>query len=356
MIKFSLNKFDEGDLNNFIRLSKSEYPKENPTTNKKKMRWKHLGSTLGPSFIYQMIDNKKTVGRIMYENKILCINRKKYKILNPSDLLIHKKYRSPFSNFLKLINGPANFFDKKILMHTANENSISLYQKLLKLPQPFSLTGYLFPINPFSILKNLFLADCLKPFLYPLIFFIFSPFIIFFTVILKLSSLRFDDSLLKNTEISFLKKYYRKIGTPFFERTEENILWRNSEYSKCNTNSYKIYFNGELVGFFSLLNKKYQEYDCTIILDFMFGPNINFLNKIIIRFYIIFKAISSQSDLIFFMANTRSQTSDVLCGAPFFKLNDNLLPHSTPFFVKQDIINESIFTKTHVTLFDLDYF
>jgi hypothetical protein len=56
------------------------------------------------------------------------------------------------------------------------------------------------------------------------------------------------------------------------------------------------------------------------------------------------------------MANTRSQTSDVLCGAPFFKLNDNLLPHSTPFFVKQDIINESIFTKTHVTLFDLDYF
>ena len=350
MIKYSFKKFSADDLDGFVSLSSSEYPKSNPTTNKEKMRWKHLNNPIQASFIHQILDHKKCVGRLMYENKLLWIARKKFKVWNPSDLLIHKSYRTPFSNFLKLIYGPKKQIKDRFVIHTANENSFRLYLDVLKLPHLFSLAGYFFPINPFSVFKKTKRGRPLG------LYFILKLFITFISKLIKPNKIQFIKGDINDTEIAYITRFYHRNKVPFFDRTEKNVKWRQSIYNKVDINSYKVYLNNELLCFFTLLNTKYKKYDTAIILDFMATPNINFYHKFIIRLYVIYKAIYFNNDIIFFMANSNSPLSEAFCGFPFFKLSDKLLPHPSPFFVRQCKIQNSIFRRTHVTLHDIDYF
>ena len=352
MVKFKFKCFSKQDLNSFVSLSKTEYKKNNPITSKKIVFWKHIASPFGPSYIHQISHKNKIVGRIMYEKKALCINNKVFKIFNLSDLLINKNYRHPAKNFLRLIRGPTNFLKKKIVIHTANENSVKLYQNLLKLPNLFCISGYCFPLNPFLFIKFFFhkknkILD---------LYFLYKPFIFLFFLIFKLFKIQFSSSEISDKEIEHLKKNYQKNCNPFFDRSKSLISWRCSIYKKKNVILYKVYYKRILLGFFTLVKAKYKMLDCLIIIDFMFLENLNFFHKLILRIFVIYRAIVLKSDLIFFMANVRSSISKVFCGFPFFRINDKFLPHSSPFFVRQNIIKNKDFKNIQITLFDIDYF
>ena len=349
-MKFNLKKFNNREIDAFVKLSRSYYSSNNVVSDKKNVSWKHLNSPYGPSYIYKMIDKKDNmVGRIMFNQNILISGKEKIKTINPSDLLINKKYKTSPLSFINLINGPKNFLQNRYTIHTANENSINLYKNLLKFPIYFSIKSYCFPINPLSIfLKNSF---------FKLIVNLFWKGILFFITPLKFScNLKFTKKEMNSNEINELKNKMRSKKIPFFDRSKKFYDWRNTIYKKEKIFTTKIYKKNKLVGYVYAVNLSYKKIDLFLIIDYLFISKFTAYESFCTQLYLIQQAILLKTDFLFLMGNPNSQIFKSIGKFPYIKVNDRFLPHSSPFFGRKENINITNYKKFHLTLMDLDYF
>ena len=91
-------------------LSQAEYPKNNPITLEKHLRWKYLNNPEGLSFAINGYYKDKLIARISYQKKKFIFKNEIIKGANLCDLLIHKNFRK-LDNFLQLTN---QFFVKNL--------------------------------------------------------------------------------------------------------------------------------------------------------------------------------------------------------------------------------------------------
>jgi hypothetical protein len=349
-LKFNIKKFNNHDIEAFVNLSKSYYSSKNVVSNKKNVRWKHLKSPYGPSYIYKMTDNKDNImGRIMFNQNILISGNKKIKTINPSDLLINKKYKTSPLSFINLINGPKNFLKNRYTIHTANENSINLYKNLLKFPIYFSIKSYCFPLNPLSIFfKNSFFKLIIN-FLWRVILFFVMP-------LTSSCNLKFIKKDLNSNEINKLKNNIRSKKIPFFDRSKQFYDWRNEIYKKEKILTTKIYKKNKLVGYVYAINFTYKKVDLFLILDYLFISKFTLYESLCTQLYLIQQAILLKTDFVFLMGNPNSRIFKYIAKFPYLKVNDRFLPHPSPFFGRKENINIDNYKKFHLTLMDLDYF
>ena len=351
-MKYLFKRFSKTDLKSFIALSRKVYSVSNPVTNSEHINWKHLKAPFGPSFIFGLIDGKKWVGRLMVQPTRFWIKEKKTTIHILADLVLMKEYRNPVSNFIDLISLQNKEMIGKLILHTGNEKSIPLYTKLLNYYKAFDLSTFCFVKNPFKILgeklklKYFYLFDFfLYPIKYTLIF--ISNFLLSFC---KLSFL--IDKIVSEKEISQIISANKK-NEIFIDRSENFIKWRYGIYSKKKVTYIKIYRKDVFIGYFIIVEKRYTKLKLYIIHDFMINPLRRNFDFIFIKFYLLLRFLKSSNDLLITMANDKSRIGNKILGFPFFRVSDNFLPHSSPFFVRNSKFMH--FESMHLTLADIDY-
>ena len=138
-------------------LSQAEYPKNNPITLEKHLRWKYLNNPEGLSFAINGYYKDKLIARISYQKKKFIFKNEIIKGANLCDLLIHKNFRK-LDNLLQLTN---QFFVKKdipgsnVSIMLPNEISINIYKKILNLKPIGHLELRVIPIIHSIIHKKL---------------------------------------------------------------------------------------------------------------------------------------------------------------------------------------------------------
>jgi hypothetical protein len=352
-LKYLFKRFSKTDLKSFIALSRKVYSVSNPVTNSDHIHWKHLKAPFGPSFIFGLIDGKKLVGRLMVQPTRFWIKEKKTTIHILADLVLMKEYRNPVSNFIDLISLQNKEMRSKLILHTGNENSIPLYTKLLNYYKAFDLSTFCFVKNLFKILgekfnlKSLYFFD-----------FLLSPikyaFIIIAKFLLSLCQLRFIiDKIVSENEISQLISANKK-NEIFIDRSESFLRWRYGIYNKKKVTYIKIYRKDVFIGYFVIVEKMFTNLKLFIIHDFMLNPLSSKFDFLFIKFYLLHRFLKSSNDILIAMANAKSLIGNKISGFPFFKVSDNFLPHSSPFFIRNSKFRS--FESMHLTLADIDYF
>ena len=347
---FKLNEVSNKDINSFIKLSKTEYEEDNPVTQKKYFIWKYLDYFIKPTFIYQYLNSGKNMGRVMLQTNKLIIGKKILNTINPLDLLIQKKSRTNPNIFINLIKLPKNKFNKNLIIHTSNENSDLLYEKLLKFKKGLSLKAYMFPSNPFFFLKDKYLSNIFfKCISYP--FFIIISLVII--IIRKLTFVNLEIGFLTNDEISKVYKNLKDKKIPHFIRNNKFFQWRYSRYSKNKTHSFKLKLNNNLIASTTLCIVEFKGYKVCAVMDYVAENKISLIYRFFNYIYIIRYALIHNCSFIFTLSNKRTELFKEMLGT-MIQIPLWVLPHQTPIYVRNN--DKFDLTQMHFVLSDLDYF
>lgn len=331
-------KFKEKDLNNFASLTKENYSSNHFLTDKNIIAHKYLDYPYQSTFISTLSDNEKVQGRICYVNNEIIYNKKKLSALTPQDFVINKKYRSPFTNIIKLINIPKRIQEKEFVIHTGNENSNKLYDQILKYPKYFKIEVSLILLNPFFFIKKakLFRKVITK----------------FYSIILynRDKKIKFKKEKLTNNDLKKLNNWYPEI--PRFIRTEEFFHWR---LANIKFDNIKIYQDEKLKGYFILAHLEYKNKKMSLIFDYFVNKTITKHEMRSVIFEIV-KLAQGKSDFIFLSGNNKSCIYNKIKLFPFIKIPRKFLPHSSYFYGRKS--NKSIkkIEFFHHTLIDQDWF
>jgi len=356
MSRIKIDHFKEEDIKDFIGLSSTEY-KDEAITNKEHVRWKHVNSNFGPSIYVTLNNNKSVIGRVLLHRRVLQTKNKKIIFAQPMDLLIKKDFRRNPLNFIKLTKACDNIKESDYIFHTSNEKSYPLYKHLLKFSSPFKLSAYGFPINIGSILGALFKVKI------EFLNIVFLPFYFLFFIIFYLanyfSNINFSKTQLNNRDIQSTLRRYKEKSWDCFDRSVHFLEWRFKNAPLREADIIQIKKNGDFAGYIVLKKASLNHLTHLTIMDFMLIPNLNILDRLVIKFWLINEGVKSKSDTLFLMVNPFSEASKPIIGFPFLPIPESLLPHATPIFIRA-IKKRSKWlefnNKIHITLADLDYF
>jgi hypothetical protein len=142
---------DASMIDAFVRLSASEYGDDAPVASAKHLRWKYLSCPAGHPEVDTLQADGEVIGRIVYEPRRLCSRAGQLLGLNPIDLLIHPRHRSPRA-FLELMRHLRDHDGADLLFFVPNDVSAPLYERVLKFEQVGTLRLDGLPLRPEEIL------------------------------------------------------------------------------------------------------------------------------------------------------------------------------------------------------------
>lgn len=347
LLKFIFKKFTRFDIKNFVNLSKTEYPKDNPVTLKNYVEWK-FSKSYNPVFIYSCKYKDHIVGRIVYPVNMLTLGSHKVKTINPVDFLVHRDHRNKPSIFMNLINGPKDFFLKNIIIHTSNNKSDPLY-RLLKFDikailDAFFLPTSLLPFIPYKINQFLFFLN------YPILI-LTRLSIYFFRIFFGYEIIR---RFPNQEERDALYKSLKDKKEPFYERTDNFNNWRYSRYNSNSIQSFIIKKEGKVYANSVLLASHFSLFKVCFVMDSVVSSNINNLTKILHFLVLLEFSFIKKCNFIFFLINRKTITYKKLYSFLFLKIHKSLLPHETPIYIRNS--GNYNFHNYHSLLADLDYF
>jgi hypothetical protein len=357
MAQISVKNFAETDLQVFLDMSKSEYGPSDTTTNPEHIKWKHLDSPFGVSAYVCLTEMDKVVGRALIQPRLLRTASKVFDAASVMDLLVDKAHRSTPISFLNLTKASGIEAGFDLIYHTSNERTFPLYSKLLKFASPFSLRAYGFPVRFAGLLASIIgrRFKVIDWFTAPL------RWLLVFTAyaVNSVACLNFSQKAINDDELEVLcTKCLRKSG-PHLARTNAFLKWRFSDAPLWPGTLYRIDKKGQFLGYVVTRNVELGDLNHLVLIDFMLDTDTPFIALVALRMWLICKAISSKSDVLFTMANPFSTIAEQCLGFPLIHIPDKFLPHVTPIFIRsrtdesKDLeVDQSI----HLTLADLDYF
>ena len=334
-------------------LSQAEYPKNNPITLEKHLRWKYLNNPEGLSFAINGYYKDKLIARISYQKKKFIFKNEIIKGANLCDLLIHKNFRK-LDNLLQLTN---QFFVKKdipgsnVSIMLPNEISINIYKKILNLKPIGHLELRVIPIIHSIIHKKLKFK--IPNFLDVLLY----KFLLFILKILKfLSKTNFSSNEVENEAYEKMIRTYYKDNLIQGERSKDWINWRYSSSSSINYFLEYIYIGDNLVGYFAYRKAEKNGYDILLLMDIIVIKK-NFFIELTILLKLLSIAIKKKYDLI--LSLRTFQKTNPLSNLLFPKIPKFLLPTPLELFIVTNQRHSSqIFdiNKWKINMADLDIF
>jgi len=144
---------DERLIDEYAHLSAAEYGPDAAVSRVDHLRWKYLGCPAGAPSADTIRSGDEAIARIVYEPRQLCSKHGARRALNPIDLLVHPRERSP-RLFLDLMRGLREHDDADLIYFVPNDVSAPLYEKVLKFVEVgrLRLTGL--PLRPERVLAE----------------------------------------------------------------------------------------------------------------------------------------------------------------------------------------------------------
>ncbi len=355
MIQISVKTFTEANLESFLKMSELEYGLT-ISTNFDHIRWKYLGSPFGGSYYVILLENDEVVGRVLAQPRTLCVASKVLKAALITDLLINQEHRSPV-NFINITKACSNIASFDLVYHTSNERTFSLYSKLLRFPNPFSLRGYGFPVRLAGFFTSIIglRIDVIDWLTAPLRWLLeVIACVVNFIAKLNIVQRGISDDELGTICIKCLRK-----SGPHFVRTNAFLKWRFGDAPLWPATVYRIDRKGKFLGYVVTRKIKLGCLNYLVLMDFILDPDTPLIVQIALRLWLIRKTITSKVDAFFTMVNPSSAIARKCVGFPFASIPNRLLPHATPIFVRACSSDNKEFETTrsiHLTLADLDYF
>lgn len=352
-----LETFEEKYISEHINLGASVYSSQE-VLSKDHLNWKHLQSPYGKS-ISVNLRNKLglLVGRSFIQPRIFCVNSLiSYSGGMVTDLLIKPDARNADAliAIIRAVKSPKQI---EIILHTSNEASEQIYQKLFKFPIAFKLRASGLPI---------YFAKILQPYLkIPFFQVNIDPFFIIWRFALivcfyMFTFFRKTKLMLEPSQADLLKIFqeFKSIAGSHFDRSPSFLKWRFTEGSLFNGRTRWIGFGNECTGYIVFKDANINGLKICLIMDVAMRRNLTWLEGVSLKFLCINIALKNSCDAIFNLSNTGNPALGWLRGFPFFNIPDSVLPHSTPIFIHA---SEKIFPikdrkNTYITLADLDYF
>lgn len=118
-------------IESYVPLSAAEYGADAPVARADHLRWKYLSCPAGIPEADTVRDDGDVVGRIVYEPRVLRSRAGRRLGLNPIDLLIHPRCRSP-RTFVELMRHLRDHDLAELLFFVPNDTSAPLYERVLK--------------------------------------------------------------------------------------------------------------------------------------------------------------------------------------------------------------------------------
>ena len=354
--KILVEAFEEANLEEFIKLSSTEYG-PSITTDIDHTIWKHLRAPLGPSTYIRLVANGNTVGRILLQPRQINTDSGQYSVSCITDGLIDSEFRSPPTNFINLINAAGNIPAFSFVYHTSNKVTEPLYRNLFRFPQPFSLCGYGLPVRlagvffKFSGLR----INVLDWIILPLRWLVG----LFASIWLKVSKLDVSERLPDDDMLSSLCSKSLKVSGSSFTRNRSFIKWRFIDAPIWTAKVHCIERKGRFLGYVAIRKYELEGLSYLVIVDFLVDPDLTIFERLAIRCWLILKAIKSDVDALFTMINPKNKTARQGIGFPLVRIPDTFLPHRTPIFLwfgKNQSCDFEVEDSLYMTLADLDYF
>jgi hypothetical protein len=254
----------------------------------------------------------------------------------------------------KAIKTPDNI---DVVVHTSNESSDLIYQKLFKFPVVFKLSATGLPVRCSNILKpHLNSAAILR-----LAEILLSPWrwvlrSIAFAASFALD-LRLGDIPDRGTTADIFQEY-RRIAGPHFERSQDFFQWRFYDGPIFNAHIEWVWSKSECLGYLAWRRVSLGGLSVLVIMDVVLRRRLTPSEAITLKFIATQVAIESGCDASFSLANIENRSLKWLKGFPFVSIPDKYLPHSTPLFVHASEEYKSLAVRRDIflTLADLDYF
>ena len=351
----SIKTFSKEHVDENIKLGASEYTSQE-VLNKEHLIWKHIHPPAGPSkIIGEYSAEGALIGRIFLQRRNFYLNDNLSATgATATDLLIDPKCRVA-SSFVAITRSIKSIEEIDIIFHTSNENSDIFYRNLFKFPVRFSLTALGLPLDIYGIVKskcpNLSAIKTLK--------ILSTPYKILLVILGKfltnLTKINFSNQPLDQENI--FSQFKKRTG-PHFERSKAFNYWRFNSGPIFNGEIYWIWKYKECLGYLVFKKTEIRHINFYVLMDIIFIRDLSVFEKITIKFLMIKLAIINNCDALFMMVNLKNSSVNWLKGAPFFKIPDRYLPHSTPIFIHTKL-PENMFHKYEnifFTLADLDYF
>ena len=373
-VKVTIDTFKEADLEDFLELSREEFSKavladpdhadwkdlhvESIMTNPDYIRWKHLDSPFGASTFIRLVASGKTVGRSLFQPRSFYSTTQKFHVACGGDLLIQRKFRSPPSNFINLILASDGISSFDFVYHTANEISHTLYRsRLLRFPNPFSLSSYGFPLRIAGLLSSIMgrRIDALDWLIAPFRWLVGALALVFCSIVrLDISQRPMSDEGLEN----LFQNCLRQSG-PLLARTNDYLKWRFGDASNCPAKIFRIDRQGQLIGYVVTRQVEMGGLKHLVLMDFLLESDTPLSVQFALRLWLIRSAITAKADTLFTMVNSFNEMARKCVGFPLVRIPDKLLPHATPIFIRSYRHRNSEFEtdrSLHFALADLDYF
>ena len=356
LAKVLVDLFTEEDLSGFIELSETEY-ESSVTTDVNHTRWKHLDSPHGASTYIRLVADSKVVGRALLQPRLIQTKTGQFSTACVTDVLIAPLHRSSPANFLNLTNTSGNISKFSSVFHTANERTEPFYRKLFRLPNPFSLHGYVFPTRVAGIFLKIsgYRINALDWFLLPF------RYLISFAAIAMISTAKIDISkrLPDDENLSELCLKLLHDSGPLLTRTKSFLKWRLIDAPLWKANVYCVERKGKFLGYIATRRLELNDLKHLVVIDFLLDTDITFYDRLALRLWLIRQAILSDVDALFTMINPMSKAAHTCVGFPMIRIPDKFLPHGTPIFFRANT-NENQNVESdqmiHMTLADIDYF
>jgi hypothetical protein len=142
---------DEPMIEAFARLSAAEYGESAPVAQVNHLRWKYLSCPAGIPEADVLRSDGDVFGRIVYEPRALRSRAGDQLGLNPIDLLIHPRHRTPRA-FVELMRGLRDHDGADVVFFVPNDVSAPLYERVLRFPRVGTLRLDGLPLRPERVL------------------------------------------------------------------------------------------------------------------------------------------------------------------------------------------------------------
>jgi len=357
MGSIKLENFDHDGLQEQIAIGKTVYSSPE-VVDSDHIRWKHLNGPYGKSIAITLRDgNGVLLGRSFLQPRKFRIS----KSLSchgalVTDLVIDPLARnaSTLIGMTRAIKSPVGI---ELVVHTSNEVSDLIYQKLFKFPVVCTLMALGLP---------LYFAKALKPYLKNLrvldvIDYLFAPWrwglISISSAFVAVSGVDFMAHPLESEALEVFGGF-QEISGSHFERSLAFHRWRFGEGPIFNGEIKWIKSAGICIGCVVFKQVELGGLNACVLMDIVMRRNLTRMEKIAIKLLAVKFALKLTSDVLITLVNTDNPALKWLKGFPFIVIPDRLLPHPTPIFIhsSEEIYPSSNRKSIYLTLADLDYF
>jgi hypothetical protein len=341
-------RIDNDKIQDYLRLNITEYDNL-PICNAEHLKWKYFQNPDGVSDALHLYLGDQMVGRIVYLYRNFNVAGKTVKAASIVDLLIHPEHRE-LKKFLILMKDVKKVARVDFIYFIPNQNSLLLYEKVLKYSILNDMQAVAFPINFKNLLKMRFGISLIP----------FSSLLSFF---FRLSVRRPKGFLKKAIDLpsdkvfeDFLKKTGILSENMSAQRSLKFLRWRFCRESKIGYKISFYYKDGVLIGYIVSRIQNYLGYNTLLLMDFLFDythaadKDLNEIRRDLIK-----EAYDGKCDLVFSILNLNSTHQRKFIKFPLLKVSKKILQQPLPLFV-ENLSTTEIASDIFINMADFDLF